>query len=187
MVTGFAIHVAHCSCWKRSLWYSSHRLMGVRALPCGLDYDQFPLRLSCGDGFSDVLTAYGPLVSGSHFSLLSPEEYSYVDFSGRTFRKCSRILRYLVRQWILVASVYGLCLATETGTHSANCARTSPWRSHRCSSWTSLTWLLCSETGTFSAVCVQTVEIPQVPFLVVVHVKVVDTVVAQRHEPVAVH
>ena len=36
-------------------------LMGVRALPCGLDYDQFPLRLSCGDGFSDVLAAYGSL------------------------------------------------------------------------------------------------------------------------------
>ena len=65
-----SFHVAHCSCWKRSLWYSSYRLMGVRALPCGLDYDQFPLRLSCGDGFSDVLTAYGHLVSGSHFSLL---------------------------------------------------------------------------------------------------------------------
>ena len=48
----------------------AYRLIGVRALPCGLDYDQFPLRLSCGDGFSDVLTAYGPLVSGSHFSLL---------------------------------------------------------------------------------------------------------------------
>ena len=44
--------------------------MGVRALPCGLDYDQFPPRLFCGDGFSDVLTAYGPLVSGSHFSRL---------------------------------------------------------------------------------------------------------------------
>ena len=45
---------------------------------------------------------------------------------------------------------------------------TSPWRSHRCSSWTSLTCPLCSETGTFNAVCVQTVEIPQVPFLVMV-------------------
>ena len=43
---------------------------------------------------------------------------------------------------------------------------TSPWRSHKCSSWTCLTCPLCSETGTFSAVCVQTVEIPQVPFLV---------------------
>ena len=96
------------------------------------------------------------------FPFSSPEEYSYMEFSGRAFRKCSRILRYLVRQWILVAPVYGLCLATETGTHSANCARTS----HRCSSWTSLTCPLCSETGTFSAVCVQTVEIPQVPFLV---------------------
>ena len=70
MVTGPAIHVAHCSCWKRSLWCSSYRLIGVRALRCGLDYVQFPLRLSCGDGFSDVLTAYGPLVSGSHFSRL---------------------------------------------------------------------------------------------------------------------
>ena len=49
---------------------SSYRLIGVRALPCGLDYEQFPLRLSCGVGFSDVLTAYGPLVSGSHLSLL---------------------------------------------------------------------------------------------------------------------
>ena len=42
-------------------------VMGVRALPCGLDYGQFPLRLFCGDGFSGVLTAYGPLVSGSYF------------------------------------------------------------------------------------------------------------------------
>ena len=61
MVTGPAIHVAHCSRWKRSLWYSSYRLMGARALPCDLDYDHFPLRLPCGDGFSDVLIAYGPL------------------------------------------------------------------------------------------------------------------------------
>ena len=43
-------------------------------------------------------------------------------FLGDPFRKRSRIQRYLVRQWIHVASVYGLCLATETGTHSANCA-----------------------------------------------------------------
>ena len=43
--------------------------MGVRALPCGLDYDLFPLRLSYGDGFSDVLTACGPLVSGTHLPL----------------------------------------------------------------------------------------------------------------------
>ena len=46
------------------------RFTGVRALPYGLDYDQFRLRLSCGDGLSDVLTAYKPLVSGSHFSLV---------------------------------------------------------------------------------------------------------------------
>ena len=38
---------------------------------------------------------------------------------------------------------------------------TSPWRSHRCSSWTSLTCPLCSETGTCSAVCAQFVEIPR--------------------------
>ena len=34
--------------------------MGVRALLCGLDHDLFPLRLFGGDGFSDVLTVYGP-------------------------------------------------------------------------------------------------------------------------------
>ena len=137
-------------------------------------------------------------------------------FLGDPFRKCPRIQRCLVRQWILVASVYSLCLATEIGTpfsdeevaalvvfnggmagfagydapravlafHSVFCSFVgrpkifgivvdvdwkrcaSPWRSHRCSSWTSLTCPLCSETGTFSAVCVQTVEIPQVQFLV---------------------
>ena len=101
----------------------------------------------------------GPSFLAATFPFSSPEEYSYVEFSGSTFRKCSRILHYLVRQWILVASVHGLCLATETGAHS-------PWRSHRFSSWTSLTCPLCSETGTFSAVCVQTVEIPLVPFFV---------------------
>ena len=182
---------------------SSHTgILGVRVLSCGLYYNQFPLRFLCGDGFSDVLTAYGLLVSG---------------------RKCFLTQRYLVRQWILVASVYGLCLATETGARSENCAWfwclcpftplsdegarrfqrwygfagysahragiaryvllvvgrpkvfgimvvvvrkpcTSPWRSHRSSSWTSLTCPLCSETGTFSAVCVQTVEIPQVQY-----------------------
>ena len=40
-------------------------------------------------------------------------------FAGYVAPAFSRIQRYLVRQWILVASVYGLCLATETGTHSA--------------------------------------------------------------------
>ena len=44
-------------------------------------------------------------------------------FLGDPFRKRSRILRYLVQQWMHVASVHGLCLATETGTHSANCDR----------------------------------------------------------------
>ena len=36
--------------------------MGVRALPCGLDYVLFPLRLLGVDGFSVVLTAYGPRI-----------------------------------------------------------------------------------------------------------------------------
>ena len=44
--------------------------MAVRALPCGLDHVLFPHRLFGGDGFSDVLTAYGPPVSGSYFSRL---------------------------------------------------------------------------------------------------------------------
>ena len=44
--------------------------VGVRALACGLDYVLFLVRLFGGDGFSDVLTAYGPIVSGSYFSRL---------------------------------------------------------------------------------------------------------------------
>ena len=52
-------------------------------------------------------------------------------YLGRYFQKCSRILRCLARQWIHVcvsARVCGcLCLPTETGTHSANCACSSLW------------------------------------------------------------
>ena len=76
--------------------------IGVRALPCGLDYVLFPLRLFGGDGFSDVLTAYGPSSLAATFLVSSPEEYSYAEFSGRPFRKRSRIQRYLVRQWLHV-------------------------------------------------------------------------------------
>ena len=65
----------------------------------------FSLSVSGGDGFSDVLTAYGTSFLAASFPFSSPEEYSYMGFSGRAFWKCSRILRYLVRQWILVASV----------------------------------------------------------------------------------
>ena len=69
MVTGSATW--HTARVRSDLHGTAHTgFMGVRALQCGLDYDQFPLRLFCGDGFSDVLTAYGPLVSGSHFSRL---------------------------------------------------------------------------------------------------------------------
>ena len=74
----FTVNNGHWSCYPRGTLVVLEAITlvqllpahGVRALPCGLDYDQFPLRLSRGDGFSDVLTAYGPLVSGSHFSLL---------------------------------------------------------------------------------------------------------------------
>ena len=41
-------HVAHFAFWERPRWYSTHRLHGVwcvRALPCGFDYEQFPLCL----------------------------------------------------------------------------------------------------------------------------------------------
>ena len=58
--------------------------MGVRALQCGLDSDLFPLRLFGGDGFSDVLTAYGPSFLAATFLVSSPEEYSYAEFSGRS-------------------------------------------------------------------------------------------------------
>ena len=55
----------------------------------------------------------GPLFLAAIYPFSSLEEYSYVEFTGSAFRKCSRFLRYLVRQWILVASVYGLCLANR--------------------------------------------------------------------------
>ena len=71
---------------------------------------------------------------------------------------------------------YGLCLATETGTHSANCARTSPLRSPRCSSRTSLTCPLFSETVAWGWTVPKTVEVPQLPlvqFLAVIDMPVV--------------
>ena len=93
------------------------------------------------------------------FPFSSPEEYSYMEFSGRAFRKCSRILPFLLRQFTVSVWQQRQVRTVQTVPGPARC-------SHRCSSWTSLTCPLCSETGTFSAVCVQTVEIPQVPFLV---------------------
>ena len=60
-------------------------------------------------------------------------------FSVRFFQKCSGFLHCLARQWIHVCvsiRVCGrLCLATETGTHSANCACSffGPW--WLCNTW----------------------------------------------------
>ena len=107
------LHREHWSLVLTSTWHtarvgSDHSgtahtgFMGVRALPCGLDYVLFPLRLFGGDGFSDVLTAYGPSSLAATFLVSSTEEYSYAEFSGRPFRKRSRIHRHLVRQWLHV-------------------------------------------------------------------------------------
>ena len=95
------------------------------------------------------------------------------------FRKC------FVRQWIHARASQGCCgMACFAGydapravlIDSGRCkagfvsavfplVSTGPsLRSHRCRSWTSLTCPLYSETSTFSAVCSQTVEIPQVRF-----------------------
>ena len=56
----------------------------------------FPLRLFGGDGFSDVLTAYGPSCLAAFFLVSSPEEYSYAEFSRRSLPETFRIQRYLV-------------------------------------------------------------------------------------------
>ena len=80
-------------------------------------------------------------------------------FSGRFFQKCSPILRCLARQRIHVCvsvRVCGrLCLATETGTHSANCAGSSFMDVGGCA-------ILGSTVDTCTAsVCEETVVIPQ--------------------------
>ena len=41
-------------------------------------------------------------VRAATYPFSSFEEFSFVEFSGRSFRKCSRILRYLARQWNLL-------------------------------------------------------------------------------------
>ena len=66
--------------------------MGVHALPCGLDYVLFPLRLSV------VLTAYGPPYLAATCSM-SCRSSSVRSFLGDPFRKRSRIQCLLVRQW----------------------------------------------------------------------------------------
>ena len=193
---------------------------------------------------SDVLNAYGHLVSGSHFSGSRRLQSTVMrSFLGDPFRKCFRIQFYFVRQWILVASVYGLFFCNRDryaqcklcpvlvfpftpfpdkevaalvvfncgmagfawydaplavlSFHAVFCSFvgrpkifgivvdvdwkpcTSPWRSHRCSSWTSLTcplfWdryvqcCLCTDRGDpTGAVLGNVIDMP-----VVVHVKVV--------------
>ena len=61
------------------VWYSERDEEG------GIWYWHRDTRVSFGgDGFSDVLTAYGPLVSAFTFPVSSPEECSYAEFSGRS-------------------------------------------------------------------------------------------------------
>ena len=93
-------HTAHVGSDPSSTAHTG--IMGVRALPCGLDYDFFPLRLFCGDGFSGVLTPVGPSFLAGTFLVSSPEEYSYAEFFGRSLPETPRIQRHLVRQWIHV-------------------------------------------------------------------------------------
>ena len=167
MVTGFAIHVAHCSFWKRSLWYSSYWLMGVRALPCGLDYVQFPLRLSCGDGFSDVLTGvwaprFGqPLfpsrrlkstVMWSFLGELSGNVPVFCDIwydSGYSLRQCT-VSVWQQRQVRTVQTVPGPARGYPTGVQFLDKFDVPVVFWDR--------YVQCC--------CVQTLEIPQVPFLV---------------------
>ena len=73
--------------------------MGLRALPCGSDYVfLFPLRLFGGDGFSVVLTAYGPPYLAATCSM-SYRSSSARSSLGDPFREHSRIQCLLVRQW----------------------------------------------------------------------------------------
>ena len=98
--------------------------MGVRALPCGLDYVLFPFRLFGGDGFSVVLTAYGtPLFKCAEFSgrsLLETFPYSVlvgstVDTNLRQFTELFRIsAQCFVWQWLQFALVDGVLSYFET-------------------------------------------------------------------------
>ena len=131
----------------------------------------------------------GPLSPGIRQSLVrvlvSPDEYSSWFLWEMTSRMFPSFRIYLVRQWIHARVSQGCCgMAGFAGYDapravlfdSGRCkagfvsavfplVSTGPSvRSHRCSSWTSLACELFSETGTLSAVCLQTVEIPQLPF-----------------------
>ena len=108
--------------------------------PCGLDYDFFPLRLFDGDGFSDVLTAYGSSLLAATFLVSSPEEYSCAEFSGRslpetfpysalfgsTVDTClSQLTRCVVRWCPQLHHIEGRRLpfrAAETDPHSLACS-----------------------------------------------------------------